>query len=122
VPLTEPALAAIDLSPLGIDTPLPFFPRRRAGTSVSTRGEPAIGTPHSTPQATKRRGPYRLRHTFAAEALAAGISTFELARLMGTSIQMIDRNYGHLTHDSEATILARLNRSGAETASAAEAD
>jgi hypothetical protein len=40
---------------------------------------------------------------------------------MGTSIQMIDRTYGHLTHDSEATILARLEmyvaRSGVEMAS-----
>jgi integrase len=27
-----------------------------------------------------RRGPYALRHTFGTEALAAGVSTFELAR------------------------------------------
>jgi hypothetical protein len=37
-----------------------------------------------------------LRHTFATEALAAGVSTFELARVIGTSIAMIDRHYGHL--------------------------
>ena len=30
-----------------------------------------------------RRGPYHLRHTFATEALAAGVSIFELSRLMG---------------------------------------
>jgi hypothetical protein len=45
---------------------------------------------------------------------------------MGTSIQMIDRTYGHLTHDSEATILARLQahdaRYGVEMASDAEVD
>jgi len=45
---------------------------------------------------------------------------------MGTSIQMIDRTYGHLTHDSEATILARLQahgaRSGDEMASDADGD
>jgi integrase len=50
-----------------------------------------------------------LRHTFATEALAAGISTFELSRLMGTSIAMIDRHYGHLARDSEDSIRARLN-------------
>lgn len=33
----------------------------------------------------ERRGPYHLRHTFATEALAAGISIFELARIMGAS-------------------------------------
>jgi integrase len=68
-----------------------------------------------------QRGPYCLRHTFATEALAAGISTFELSRLMGTSIAMIDRTYGHLARDSEDAIRARLNarsdRSGVDLAS-----
>jgi integrase len=60
-----------------------------------------------------RRGPYCLRHTFATEALAAGVSIFELARLMGTSVKVIDRTYGHLARDSEDAIRARLNaRSG----------
>jgi integrase len=48
------------------------------------------------------------RHTFATEALAAGISTFELSRLMGSSIEMIERTYGHLARDSEQQIRARL--------------
>jgi integrase len=37
-----------------------------------------------------KRGPYQLRHTFATEALAAGVSIFELARLMGCSVKVID--------------------------------
>ena len=56
-----------------------------------------------------RRGPYHLRHTFATEALAAGISTWELARMMGTSVAMIDRTYGHLDRDAEESIRARLD-------------
>ena len=36
-----------------------------------------------------------LRHTFATNALAAGISLYELARFMGTSVRMIDQTYGH---------------------------
>jgi hypothetical protein len=60
-----------------------------------------------------------LRHTFATEALAAGLSLFELARVMGTSLRMVDRTYGHLAHDSEQAIRARLDaRSGVEVASA----
>jgi integrase len=35
-------------------------------------------------------GPYQLRHTFATEALAAAMSIFELARLMGCSVKVID--------------------------------
>ena len=69
----------------------------------------------------EQRGPYSLRHTFATEALAAGISTFELSRLMGTSIAMIDRHYGHLTRDAEESMRARLEakarRSGVYLAS-----
>jgi integrase len=60
----------------------------------------------------EQRGPYALRHTFATEALAAGVSTFELARLMGTSVAMIDRTYGHLARDSHDAILARLDARG----------
>jgi hypothetical protein len=50
--------------------------------------------------------------TFATEALAAGISIFELARVMGTSVEMIDRTYGHLARDSEQAIRARLDARG----------
>ena len=69
----------------------------------------------------KRRGPYHLRHTFAPEALAAGVSIFELARLMGASVKVIDRTYGHLAHDSEdhlrGLLDARSQRSGGDVAS-----
>jgi integrase len=57
----------------------------------------------------RRRGPYHLRHTFATEALAAGMPTFLLARVMGCSLQMIDKHYGHLAHDSEDAARALLN-------------
>jgi integrase len=71
-----------------------------------------------------RRGPYHLRHTFATEALAAGVSIFELARLMGTSVAMIDERYGHLARDSEQAIRAKLNarsgRDGVEMATGEE--
>ena len=47
--------------------------------------------------------------TFATEALAAGVSIFELSRVMGDSVKTIDKHYGHLAHDSEAAIRARLD-------------
>jgi hypothetical protein len=53
--------------------------------------------------------------------LAAGVSIFELARVMGASVKEIDRTYGHLARDSEDAIRARLeargDRSGLEMAS-----
>jgi integrase len=60
------------------------------------------------PPGFDRRGPYHLRHTFASEALAAGVSIFELSRVMGASVKEIDRTYGHLVRDSEDAIRARL--------------
>jgi integrase len=55
-----------------------------------------------------------LRHTFATEALAAGNSIFELARVMGTSVKMIDRTYGHLVRDFEQASRARIDARGGE--------
>jgi integrase len=57
-----------------------------------------------------RRGPYHLRHAFATEALAAGASIFQLARLMGASVKTIDPTYGHLAHESEDHLRALLSR------------
>jgi hypothetical protein len=44
---------------------------------------------------------YDLRHTDATFSLAAGVSLFTLSRRMGTSVEMIDRTYGHLAPDAE---------------------
>lgn len=41
-----------------------------------------------------------MRHTYASYALDAGITIFELSRLMGTSVKVIDDTYGHLLRDT----------------------
>jgi integrase len=41
-----------------------------------------------------------MRHTYASYALDAGVTIFELARLMGTSVKVIDDTYGHLVRDT----------------------
>ena len=41
-----------------------------------------------------------LDHTYAAFSIAAGVGLFALARRMGTSLEMIDRTYGHLLPDA----------------------
>jgi hypothetical protein len=52
---------------------------------------------------------YDLRSTFASRALAAGVSAFELARVMGTSVRMIERHYGALLDGASAGIASRLD-------------
>jgi hypothetical protein len=63
-----------------------------------------------------------MRHTFASFSIAAGVSLFELSRLMGTSPAMLDRTYGYMLPDALDRAL-RSTRSFADSAdSTAEAD
>lgn len=64
----------------------------------------------------EHRTPYALRHTFASFAIAAGIPAFEIARMMGTSVAMLDKTYGHLLRDSAARITAQLDAFNASAA------
>ena len=57
----------------------------------------------------EHRTPYALRHTYASFSIAAGVSLFALARRMGTSVEQIDRTYGHLLPDAEAYELGLLD-------------
>jgi hypothetical protein len=68
---------------------------------------------------------YALHSTFASNALAAGVTVFELARVMGTSVAMIERQYGALLDGAHAGIAGRLDALEAELeqhAAEAEAD
>jgi site-specific recombinase XerD len=51
---------------------------------------------------------YTLRHSFITQALSDGMTTLEVARLVGTSLAMIDRHYGHLVNDALRERLARV--------------
>jgi integrase len=53
-------------------------------------------TPALRAAGIRHRRIYDLRHTYATWSLAAGVDIYTLARRMGTSLQMIDRTYGHL--------------------------
>jgi integrase len=42
---------------------------------------------------------YSIRHAAISEMIAAGMNSSVVAKLAGTSTQMIDKHYGHLNHD-----------------------
>jgi integrase len=42
----------------------------------------------------KKRTPYSLRHTYATVRLSEGVSIFQLAANMGTSVEMLENFYG----------------------------
>lgn len=62
---------------------------------------------------------YDLRSTFASNALAAGVTVFELAKVMGTSVAMIERHYGTLIGGAHAGIAGRLDAHEAQLEQAA---
>lgn len=51
---------------------------------------------------------YTLRHSYITQAIAAGNTTLDVARQVGTSLTMIDRHYGQTSKDAAAR-LARVS-------------
>jgi len=51
---------------------------------------------------------YTLRHSFITQALLDGVSTLEVSKIVGTSLAMIEKHYGHLVFDRAAERLAKV--------------
>ena len=51
---------------------------------------------------------YTLRHCFITQALLDGMSTLEVARIVGTSLAMIEKHYGHLVENTARERLSRV--------------
>jgi len=51
---------------------------------------------------------YTLRHSFITQAITAGMTTLDVARLCGTSVGMIEKHYGHLVADAARKRLAAV--------------
>jgi integrase len=109
VPLALEALEALDSLVARLDSPYVFagpkrgpfdvanFRRREWGPAVESSG---IATPARL---------YDLRSTFASNSLAAGWTVYELARIMGTSVRMIEAHYGALLDTAHESLLDRLD-------------
>lgn len=51
---------------------------------------------------------YTLRHSFITQAITAGMTTLDVARMCGTSVVMIEKHYGHLVASAARERLAAV--------------
>jgi hypothetical protein len=109
--LTTAALEAIDSLPARLDTPYVFAGMKRGPFDFSNFGKRDWHDAIDTAGIVKPARLYDLRSTFASNALAAGITVYELARIMGTSVRMIELHHGALLDTANEPLLERLDGS-----------
>ena len=99
VPLPARAAQALDEHPTRLDTRV-LFPGARGGPLALSPWRHREWNPALRAAGLAHRSVYALRHTYASLSIAAGVSLFELSRLMGTSPAMLDKTYGHMLPDA----------------------
>ena len=96
------AAQVLEALPARLDTRI-LFPAVRGGPIALQPWRWREWDPALCAAGVEHRTPYSMRHTFASLAIAAGVSLFELSRLMGTSPAMLDKTYGHMLPDDILT-------------------
>jgi integrase len=108
VPLTAGALQALDSLVARLDSPYVFAGPKRGPFDIHNFRRRVWNTAVESAGIAKPARLYDLRSTFASNALANGITVYELARIMGTSVSMIEAHYGALLDTAHESMLERL--------------
>jgi integrase len=99
VPLPARAAEALDEHAVRLDTRV-LFPGAHGGPLALSPFRHREWSPALRAAGVEHRSLYAMRHTYASLSIAAGVSLFELSRLMGTSPAMLDKTYGHMLPDA----------------------
>ena len=65
-----------------------------------------------TSSSGSERSAYCFRHTYATFRLMEGIDVYFLAKQMGTSVQMIEKHYGHIRHQKMLALFCKAFQDG----------
>lgn len=89
-------------------------PTARMFTNAGEPWTPQAWAPRVKAAAAKAKLPpetvaYSLRHSWITSAIIGGMDPVTVARLTGTSLEMINRSYGHLVQDAARERLAQVD-------------
>lgn len=89
------------------------LPAARMFTNAGAEWTPQAWAPMVKAAAAKAKLPdgvvaYTLRHGWITDAIVGGMDPVTVARLTGTSLEMISQTYGHLVHGAARDKLAKL--------------
>ena len=107
VPLTSTALQALDSLVARLDSPYIFAGPKRGPFDVHNFRRREWNPAVDASGIDKPARLYDLRSTFASNALST-LTVYELARIMGTSVGMIEAHYGALLDTAHESLLERL--------------